>query len=398
MYPTICYFFKDVFGWDVPLPLQSYGLFVALAFLTGIGILALEMKRKWKEGLLHPISKKVFVGEAAKPKELIISGIIGFIIGYKLLEGILDYDALVKDPQGFILSLKGSFIGGIAGAAISAFFTWRDKNKQKLDKPHWETKEILPHHLAGNILVVIGIFGLLGAKLFHNLEYLQNFIDNPIEELFSFSGLTFLGGLIVGAIAVTIYLKKKKFSIIQMADAAAVAITIAYAVGRLGCQVSGDGCWGIENIEPQPEWLSWLPDWTWAYDYPNNILGEGIPIAGCELSHCNVLETPVFPTPIYESSMMLVIFIIFWSLRKRIKIPGIIISLYFILGGVERFLIEKIRVNVPYKILGYEITQAEIISSIMIIGGIVGLIFVFKNKQKLLAQKQDLIDKSKKTA
>ncbi len=396
MYPTISDFLKDVFGWDVPLPLQSYGLFVALAFLTGIGVVALEMKRKWKEGLLHPISKKTFVGEAAKPKELIISALIGFIIGYKLLEGILDYDALVKDPQGFVLSLKGSFIGGIIGAAISAFFTWRDKNKQKLDKPHWETQEILPHQLSGNMLVVTGIFGLLGAKLFHNLEYFQDLLDNPIDELFSFSGLTFFGGVVVGAIATAIFAKKKNFSIIQMGDAAVVAISIAYAVGRIGCQVSGDGCWGIENIDPQPEWLSWLPDWLWAYDYPNNILSEGIAIPGCELSHCNVLANPVYPTPLYESLIMIVIFTVLWSLRKRIKLPGILLCLYFILAGFERFLIEQIRVNIPYKIFGYEITQAEIISFLMIIGGITGLILIFKNKQKLLAQRQDLIDKSKK--
>lgn len=396
MYPTISDFLKDVFGWDVPLPLQSYGLFVALAFLTGIGVVALEMKRKWKEGLLHPISKKTFVGEAAKPKELIISALIGFIIGYKLLEGILDYDALVKDPQGFVLSLKGSFIGGIIGAAISAFFTWRDKNKQKLDKPHWETQEILPHQLSGNMLVVTGIFGLLGAKLFHNLEYFQDLLDNPIDELFSFSGLTFFGGVVVGAIATAIFAKKKNLSIIQMGDAAVVAISIAYAVGRIGCQVSGDGCWGIENIDPQPEWLSWLPDWLWAYDYPNNILSEGIAIPGCELSHCNVLANPVYPTPLYESLIMIVIFTVLWSLRKRIKLPGILLCLYFILAGFERFLIEQIRVNIPYKIFGYEITQAEIISFLMIIGGITGLILIFKNKQKLLAQRQDLIDKSKK--
>ncbi len=398
MYPTISDFLKDVFGWDVPLPLQSYGLFVALAFLTGIGVVALEMKRKWKEGLLHPISKKTFIGEAAKPKELIISVLIGFIIGYKLLEGILDYDALVKDPQGFILSFRGSFIGGIIGAAISGFFTWRDKNKQKLDKPHWETKEILPHQLAGNMLVVTGIFGLLGAKLFHNLEYYQDFIENPIDELFSFSGLTFLGGVVVGTIATIIYLKRKKLSIIQMVDAAVVALSIAYAVGRLGCQVSGDGCWGIESLDPQPGWLSWLPEWTWAYDYPNNILSEGVAIPGCELSHCNVLENPVYPTPLYESSMMIVIFIVLWSLRKRIKLPGVLTCMYLILGGLERFLIEQIRVNIPYKIFSYEITQAEIISFLMIIGGIVGIVLLFKNKQKLLAQRQDLIDKSKNTA
>ncbi len=395
MYPTLTEFFKDVFGWNIPLPIQSYGLFVASGFLVGTWVLMLELKRKEEEGLLHVLKKKEFVGEPAKPKELIISALIGFIIGFKLLESILNYGDLVADPQRFILSARGSILGGIIGAVVSAFMSYREKQKLKLEKPRWEEKGIHPYQLAGNVLVVAGVFGLLGAKLFHNLEYFDNFIKDPLGELVSFSGLTFLGGLIVGTSASLIYLRMNNINIPQVLDITAVVIPIAYGVGRLGCQVSGDGCWGIPNTAEKPEWLTWLPDWAWAYDYPHNINNVGEKIPDCTWSHCSVLGTPVFPTPIYETAIMFIIFIILWNLRKRIKVPFFLISIYLLLAGAERFIIEQIRVNITYNISGYNITQAEIIATIMMIAGAVGIILVIKNKDKLMKMRQKLINQGK---
>jgi phosphatidylglycerol---prolipoprotein diacylglyceryl transferase len=395
MYPNLTEFFRQVFGWDIPLPIQSYGLFVALAFLTGIWILIKELKRKEKEGIFIPYRYTAMVGEGAKPKELIISGLIGFVIGYKLFYAVTDYSAFVADPQGFILSAQGNFVGGLIMAAVFGYFTYRDKNKEKLEKPHREEKVLRPYELAGNILVVAGIFGLLGAKIFHNLEYYEEFLANPWESLISFSGLTFLGGLIVGGAAVFIYLRKYNINTYHLLDVAAVVMPIAYAVGRIGCQVSGDGCWGIENPAPQPEWLAWLPEWTWAFDYPHNVLREGVPIAGCEGDYCRKLPVPVFPTPMYETIMMTIVFGILWFLRKRINIPGMLFSLYLIFAGLERFLIEKIRVNIPYKIWGYEVTQAELISSFMILAGIVGLILTYKYRDQIKESVQKDIEAAK---
>ena len=147
MYPTISQFFQDVFGWNIPLPIQTYGFFVALAFLVGIWFLSFEFKRKEKEGLLHSVKLKIWIGEPAKPRELIISGIVGFIIGFKLFEAILHYSSFVDNPQIFILSMQGSIIGGILGAAISVYSTWREKNKHKLAKPMWSEKEVFPNQI-----------------------------------------------------------------------------------------------------------------------------------------------------------------------------------------------------------------------------------------------------------
>jgi prolipoprotein diacylglyceryl transferase len=353
-----------------------------MAFLVGVWILAIEFRRKEKEGVLQSVKLKIWVGEPAKAKDFIISGLVGFILGFKILEAIIYYTEFVDNPQTFILSARGSFIGGILGAAISIFSTWREKNKSKLDKPGWQEKEVFPHQLPGNLLVVAGIFGLLGAKLFDSLEHIDQLVADPIGTLFSFSGLTFLGGVIVGSTAVIIYTRKYKIPTIQLLDVAAVAIPLAYAVGRIGCQVSGDGCWGVPNLNPQPEWLSWLPDWTWAYNYPHNVINEGSLIHSCDGKHCHILDQPVWPTPFYETTLNTIIFIILFSIRKIVKIPGLLISFYLILGGTERFFIELIRVNTKYHFFGTEFTQAEMISLIMVLAGIAGIIYLLR-KEKL---------------
>jgi prolipoprotein diacylglyceryltransferase len=386
MYPTLTQFFQDVFGLNIPLPIQTYGFFVAMAFLVGIWILSMEFKRKEREGILQSVKLKIWVGEPAKPKDLIISGIVGFIIGFKLLEAVLHYKDFVDNPQIFILSLRGSFIGGILGIAISIYSTWREKNKSKLDKPVWQDKEVFPHQLPGNILVVAGIFGLLGAKIFDSLEHIDSLISDPIGTIFSFSGLTFLGGFIVGSAAVIIYTRKYKIPTVQLLDVAAVGIPIAYAVGRIGCQISGDGCWGIPNLHPQPHWLSWLPDWTWAYKYPHNVINEGSLIPMCDGKHCHILDQPVWPTPFYETMLNLVFFAVLFSIRKIVKIPGLLISFYMILGGTERFFIELIRVNTKYHFFGTQFTQAEMISTFMVLAGIAGIVYLAR-KEKIEIRK-----------
>src|SRR5690606_23695045 len=113
-----------------------------------------------------------------------------------------------------------------------------------------------------------------------------------------------------------------------------------------------------------------LPDWMFAFDYPRNVNEEGISIPGCEGKYCNRLPLPVFPTAMYEVIMGLLIFGGLWLSRKKLKYPGQIFFLYLLLNGLERFLIEQIRVNSTYHLFGMEITQAEIIASALMIVGL----------------------------
>ncbi|KUK56862.1 MAG: prolipoprotein diacylglyceryl transferase, partial [Bacteroidetes bacterium 38_7] len=297
---------------------------------------------------------------------------------------ILDYKFFVDNPQEYILSWKGSWLGGILVGGFSAYYTWHSKEKKKLSKPKTKFVEIHPHELTLNILFVAAVFGLIGAKLFDMMEHLDELFRDPLGTLFSFSGLAFYGGLILGAIAVILYTKKYDIAFEHIADATAPALMLAYAVGRIGCQLAGDGCWGIPNPNPKPQWLSFLPNWLWSFNYPHNVINEGIPIPGCEGQHCFVLPQPVFPTPLYETIICTLFFLILWGIRKKLSIPGLLFGIYLMLNALERFFIEEIRVNQNYKIIGsIELSQAQIIAIAIFITG-VALSFIFYRKYKKL--------------
>ena len=384
MYPKISDLINDLFGTNINLPIQSYGFFLALAFLISAWFLYKELQRKEAEGLIIPQKKIIVKGKPASILELITAFIAGFIIGFKLLGFLLNYQDASNNPQAFLFSVQGSFIGGFIGAFLYSGLIFYTKNKEKLAVP---VKEEVPVHageLLSPIVFIAVIFGVIGAKIFYWFEDWSQFISNPLESLLSFNGITFYGGLIVAALAVGIYGERNGIKWPVLADAIAPSLMLAYGIGRIGCQVAGDGDWGIVNLNPKPGWLSFLPDWLWAYNYPHNIIGQGELIANCTGPHCYQLIQPVFPTPVYETMMAFVIFGILWSIRKQIKIPGILASVYLMFNGLERYLIEKIRINPKIDFLGMELTQAEIISSFLFLSGLLLLVyFLIKNKKNI---------------
>lgn len=384
MYPNISYLLNDLFGINIPLPIQTFGFFVAIAFLLSSWTLSLELKRKEKEGLIKPTKRKKIIGKKVSAQELIVQGIVGFLVGYKLLYAGLNYSDFVNNPQGMILSTEGHFLGGLLGAFINAYMKYREVKKEELDTPKTITETVHPFQLVGNITMIAAVSGIIGAKLFHNLENIDEFLADPIGQLLSFSGLTFYGGLICGAVAVIYYAKKYGIHYKIISDAAAPGLMLAYGIGRMGCHFSGDGDWGINNLAPKPEWMSFLPDWTWAYTYPNNVINAGVPIEGCIGNYCNELMYPVYPTPLYEIVIALGLFAFLWSIRKRISVPGVLFGIYMIVNGLERFFIEKIRINTNYIIFGKEITQAEIISFALIITGLIIVFRLLKGQRKVL--------------
>lgn len=422
MYPNLYFFLKDVFGiepWAWTRFVNSFGFFVAIAFIICAIVLTSQLKRKEREGLLFPVEETITVGKPATAAELIINAILGFAVGYKALGIFLNKDQI--PPQEYIFSGSGSVGGGLILAALFVFLKYREKSKQKLAKPEERKIRVWPHERVGDITFLAAIFGFVGAKIFDNLENWDRFIQDPIGNLFSPTGLTFYGGLICATVAILLFARKKKISIRHLVDAAAPVLMLAYGLGRIGCQVSGDGDWGILNsayvtdvntgksIPAQPgdfektiqanhaiytaefgtdsvphksvKAPSFLPVWAVAYAYPHNVNEQGFKLAGCQGDHCYALPVPVFPTPLYEIITCLILFGILMAIRGKYTIPGQLFSIYLILNGLERFFIEKIRVNTKYDLFGFHPTQAEIISTLLVLAGI-GLFFWSKKNIK----------------
>ncbi len=385
MYATISDMLRELLGLNIPLPIQTFGFFMAISFAAAYWVSTLELKRKEAEGLIHSFQRQITRNEPITLVDYITTTVIGAFIGFKGLEIILDYDALVANPQLFIFSARGSWFGALAGGALSYYLKTKEAKALEGKKPEKVMVSVHPYELMGNVVAIAAIGGILGAKIFHNLENLDDFIADPVGSLLSFSGLTFYGGLIVAAIGIIYYTSKNGIPPLMMMDATAPALMLAYGLGRLGCHLSGDGDWGIDNLAAQPQWLSFLPEWTWAFNYPHNVLNEGIPIPGCEGAHCSMLQNPVFPTAFYETVAGVFLFFVIWALRKSFTIPGTLFCFYLILNGSERFLIEKIRVNTTYHIFGKFITQAEIISSVLFLAGISGLIYLYYKARNKMA-------------
>jgi phosphatidylglycerol---prolipoprotein diacylglyceryl transferase len=215
----------------------------------------------------------------------------------------------------------------------------------------------------GTAIVVWGaIGGLVGARLYDVFENWSAYMSHPASIIFSGAGFVWYGGLIGGIISTGLVARYHKLPFLTVADMCAAPLALGMAFGRMGCQLSGDGDWGLPSTLP------------WAMAYPRAIVGWG-PETVLKLDlHGNLVSgfypgVRVHPTPIYESILYVAIFCVLWSVRNRIRLQGRLLYLYLIFAGAARFMVEFVRIN-PRVLLG--LSEAQIISLLMIAAGGIG--------------------------
>lgn len=392
MYPNLYHVFLDLLGWDLPALklINSFGFFVALAFVAAHALLSREMKRMTLQGHFRPSEQNVEIGHGPHPLDLGMQALVGFVLGWKVIYLLVNASTLFAGgglPQAHLFSTEGNVLWGIVGAVLLTAWRHYEVKKDQLPEPKTITQTIMPHEWVGGITAAAAVGGIAGAKMFHLLEYPEEFVaflERPSLSAF-LGGLTIYGGLIVGGLSVYAFARRKGLHFLRLADATAPGLLLGYGIGRMGCHISGDGDWGIPNPNPMPDWLSWAPEWVWRYAYPNNVNAVyGPREAGYtgKLIDPNVhswpafegygtfLDPAVFPTPIYETTAAVMGFAILWAMRKRWSAPGTAFAAYLMFNGFERFWVEKIRVNTTFDWLGITMTQAELISVCTFLSGV----------------------------
>ena len=186
------------------------------------------------------------------------------------------------------------------------------------------------------------IGGLVGARVYFLIQHWSSVKHDVVGSAFSGTGLVWYGGAIGGAIGVLGWAHWRRMLNWTTIDMSATVLALGYAIGRIGCQVSGDGDYGIRSTLP------------WAMGYPKG-----------------TVPTPpgvkVQPTPIYETVAMCLVAWFLWRLRDRVR-PGVIFALYLVLSGLERLLVEFIRRNREVAV-GLTAPQLESVA-LVVIGGV----------------------------
>jgi Prolipoprotein diacylglyceryltransferase len=195
-------------------------------------------------------------------------------------------------------------LGFLAAGAVLA------RRLKELGKPVDWAYEIIFAGLVG---------GLVGSRVYYLFQHTSQFSDDPLGSVFGGTGLVWYGGVIGGALGVILWAKRRGMLGLGLLDLCSAPLALGYAIGRIGCQVSGDGDYGKAS------------DLPWAMGYPNGTVPTDPGVK-------------VHPTPIYETLAMGLVAWLLWRYRDRVR-PGILFAWYLVGSGLERFLVEFVRRN-----------------------------------------------------
>lgn len=243
--------------------------------------------------------------------------------------------------------LKSIDLGGLELQTFGIFFAlnflcWAAVVARRL-------KEIgKPPDWAYEILFAALIGGLIGARGYFLIQNADQLDGDLISNLFSGSGLIWYGGLVGGVVSVLAWAWWRRFLSLQLTDMAAIGLPLGYAIGRIGCQISGDGDYGKDSTLP------------WAMGYPHGV----VPTEPGQT---------VQPAPLYETWSMGLFALVLWHLRDRFK-PGTLFGIYLVGAGLERFLVEFVRRN--DQVIGF-MTAAQAESLALLALGVVWLLVMW---------------------
>jgi phosphatidylglycerol:prolipoprotein diacylglycerol transferase len=243
-------------------------------------------------------------------------------------------------PEIHVLGLSIKLFGVCFAAGFAACGLVIARRLRELGRPGDWAYEIVFAALIG---------GLVGARLYYIVQNYSQVKGDLVGSIFSGTGLVWYGGAIGGAIGVLGWAHWRKMLNLVLVDMCATALALGYAIGRIGCQVSGDGDYGIRSHLP------------WAMGYP----------------HGTVPTPPgvtVQPTPIYETVSMCLVAWVLWQLRDRVR-PGVVLALYCVLSGIERLLVEFVRRN--REVLG-GLTAPQLESIVLALAGVLALALMWQ--------------------
>ena len=212
---------------------------------------------------------------------------------------------------------------------------------------------------AGDMTIMIAIvLGVIGAKLAYLLTEAGGF---TLKGFISGAGLTWHGGLILAAAGIIAYWIWKKYPMPVMLDAVAPLLASGYAFGRLGCLISGDGCYGLECDPNAP--LSFL-----CMAFPNGIVPTKTGVI-------------VWPTPLFEALSNFALFGVLWAIRKKFRRTGILFAIYMAWSGLSRFAIEFIRRSDDRPDRFLELRDAHLIALAQVVIAVAVFVWAMRRRQ-----------------
>jgi len=197
---------------------------------------------------------------------------------------------------------------------------------------------------AVGMVAIAVVAGIVGAKLWHVIDTPAEFRDFGWRVLWDSAGFAWFGGLVFGISALVLQGWKAGIGGLRTLDLAAPAAAVGYGIGRIGCFLSGDGCYGVATNLP------------WGMSFPHGV---------------DPTFVRVHPTPLYECAAGLLIGWWLWMRGSKPRGTGALLGEYLLLSGTARFLVEFIRRN-PKVLWG--LSNAQLASAASALVGI-GLIW-----------------------